>query len=1146
MRVRFFWLLIAALCVGTVTPAGVARATELSAGELRSVSEDELRAAVTLVLQNQPQLWRAAHIARDTGATTWLAGGSAASVVVYALRKLERGESIPENIHYYDVFSPGQDVDLAIDGNVNTVRELSAGLAGDSSVKIRIQEKSAWDVITLRQHNGRGFVDNEDMYLQHSDSLSLGLVMLSTQPEALADIRWAQTFEQGGENPFLQSVLNKRIEYYYRDTHHQNSQAANGRNPEIISVMRLINKAAKFSFAIAPEQRERALTVVREYLAGNGRVDDYVTGRLNRIVRTMIVASDNSKYTLKLLRDFKVLKVLRHARLAPHLLSEVSALARTMVQTHSGLALGGYERVRVDQVSALPDGAIFEGTTLHGGGRPPMVVFPSRLLHEPEVKEIYDLWKNRASYGQPYQVANQLSRLAKQVTDRLSVGAPGSAIIPLTDLQHSCKDCRDYSLVGHMLYSLAGIPSFMTSTSSHTKVYMDIDGQKFLLNTHNGSYESVNGNTASYFQNYWIRRGQDYTSPRTDYHRSIFDDFLRDPAKGLSADELGSLMRSEPQIFEKFLEARRGQMAEIQDVKALLQLASYHEVLEGRADDLVAAATRRLTERLADVATLTDEDWVTLRDHITLSEVPLPDSDLSLRMIDAVLSSQHRDGSVDIGFASDMLSNVREWADADRKRAAVLMAASFANLDDIVDTGVNEMIEPYRQPSLEMLPYARGLKIRDGRRYFSSHDTLMEFYSNEGLSAELFYDFMRHDHLFDLNGRYCTAIGELWQALEAKALAGDSLAREKLYRLYKYVTLESALNLNANNEEGIEGVIANFLLRSPLASVEPYAEVTKAFAFQRSEFVFTLLDDDKWDVSTSRMLFLFSDYQPDLVGLSEIQEKILQKALKEYATDPRGLSDVLQRIFAFVPEDFRFTAPRDERLVETIKQLPLDQIQRLMLILDDNDPFRYRATRALYPLHGDAIFALCDVSHSYLAKTYVTGKLDPMRMNHMIKVITEGGHLDLEKYFSAAEVARMDYDSLMVAWKWAQDPSSEVLRAKRTLQFLRTFRNNPWLESDRLHDQVIDRLQDVMTYGAVQRRFSGLVKSFLASAAELSPLLASALHGLNWPGERGPASAEALWTRVSQQLSRTERSSSEVRASSEANRLCEVYLRKLL
>ncbi|HVJ64254.1 MAG TPA: hypothetical protein VM901_03265 [Bdellovibrionota bacterium] len=1132
--------------MGTVTPVGVARATEVNSGELRSVSEDELRAAVTQVLKNQSHLWRAANIARDAGTTAWLAGGAAASVVIYAHRKLERGESIPDDIHYYDVFSPGQDVDLAVDGDLDAVRRLNVGLTSDSSLKIRIQEKSAWDIITLRQHNGRGFVDNEDMYLQHSDSLSLGLVLMSTQPDDLADIRWAQNFEQGGENPFLQSILNKRIEYYYRDTHHQNSQAAIGRNPEIISVMRLINKAAKFSYTISPEQRERALTVVREFLAGNGRVDDYVTGRLNRIVRTMIVASDSSKYTLKLLRDFKVLKVLRHARLAPHLLSEAGALARTMVHAHSGLALGGYERVRVDQVPSLPDGTIFEGTTLHGGGRPPMMVFPSRLLHEPEVQQIYEIWKNRANGNNPTQVASELSRLAKQVSERVRVGAPGSAIIPLTDLQHSCKDCRDYSLVGHMLFSLAGIPSLMTSTSSHTKVYMEIGDRRFLLNTHNGSYENVNGNTASYFQSYWIRRGQDYTTPRTDYHRLIFDEFLRDPAKGLSADELGSLMRSEPEIFEKFLEARRTQISGIQDVKSLLQLASYHEVLEGRADDLVALATNRLIERLGDVASLTDEDWVTLRDHITLSEVPLPDSDLSLRMIDAVLSSEHRDGSVDIGFASDMLSNVREWGDADRKRAAVLMAASFANLDDIVDTGVNEMLEPYRQPSLEMLPYARGLKIRDGRRYFSSHDTLIEFYSDEGLSAELFYDFIRHDHLFDLNGRYCTAIGDLWKVLETKASSGNSLALEKLHRLYRYVALESDLRLDASNAEGIEGVIGNFLLRSPLANVEPYAEITKAFVFQRPEFIFDLINEDKGNVSTSRMLDLFKDYQPDIVGLSDVHEKILEKALKEYAADPQGLSDVLHRIFDFVSVDFRITAPRDERLVETIKQLPLDQIQRLMLMLDDIDPFRYRLTRALYPLHGDSIFALCDVSHSYLAKTYATGKLDPSRMQYLVKLITENGHLDLEKYFSPAEVARMDYDSLIVAWDWAQSPSTDTLKARRTLQFLRTFQNNPWLESDRLHDQVIDQLQDVMTDGPAQRRFPGLVKSFLARGSELSPLLASAVHGFNWTGTLGLASAQALWTRVSEQLSRTGRPASEPRAPSEANRLCEVYLRKLL
>jgi hypothetical protein len=1165
MRVRQFCWLVAAWCLAGFSP--VVRALEPSVAAVqRQISEEELRRGVALVIERVPQLHRAAQIAHEAGLSTWLVGGAAASVAFYAKDQLARFGAIPNAIHYYDVFSPGQDIDLVGDGDVAKVQALNEALNNFESLKIRIQGKSAWDVITMRPHNGRGFVGHDDLYLQHSDSLSLGLVRFDDLTAELADIRWAQNFDNGGENPFLTSILEGRIEYYYRDTHAQNSQVVAGRNPEILSVLRLLNKAARTSFTISDAHRAQALAVVAEFLESGEKPVDYVQGRMNRIVRTMIIGSRDTTYTLKLLRDFKVLKVLRKAAIPFAHLRDVTRLARAMVRTRDGMAFGAFQRVPVDHVTIMPDGAIFEGTMLHGGERAPAIVFPSALLGEPEVLEAQSVWRDRDK-SLPGAVAAKLSQLAYQLAKRI---LPTPSIVILSDVPRAWADCRDYSLVGHMLFSVAGIPSLISSNQTNTKVYIEIGDSRYLLNTHHGSFDSVAINTATYYQSIWVRRGQDYGKLNEKYLRTHFERVLRQLDRNISRDEMKNYVEAIPGAVERFVETRREQLPSVNDITTLLRLASQSEVLGSRGAELLEMVQERLSERVSDLPQLTNADWRALRGQITYAHTPLPETDLTLKILHAVLSSAHRHTSIaselDTKFVVEVLENIQHWGHGERRRAAFVMLITQVSLETMNDDRVSDMIAEFFKPDPELLPIARQILTTKNMRFFSSKGFPHSIYSDPQLPAEEFDELIRHDRNLIMNERNSTILEDLWQALEAKAIAGDALARDKLYRLLQFSALESRLILYSRIRDGIEKLISTFVFGSPLADEAPFAKIVDTLIFQQKSFLVETLS------SPEMPLFSFARLRRVMIGSTldnpagaqrhlrtEIKAHLYQKAFSKFSESPQSLQEAMATIEEITggtwdDEQVKIVPPSSETFLSTIRHLDLVDAKVLVRLFDrSEDIARLRVARALYQVHGEPLFT-GDHEIEPIVTAYARGTYTPIDLAQIFESLASRDDFRFEKYFTHEELSRADEHSLTVLFRsiggeW--DRRSQIV-----LRLVRLFRDNAFLRTRPFYEITEHHLVGALTSYAGQRRLPAFAKALLDSKHDLPPALVLTVK-LNlqamleqervWQSEGARRAAIDLVTRADALLARhTSRNPLMSSGPSEANRLCETYLHRLL
>jgi hypothetical protein len=742
----------------------------------------------------------------------------------------------------------------------------------------------------------------------------------------------------------------------------------------------------------------------------------------------------------------------------------------------------------------------------------------------------------------------------------------------LSDAPRAWADCRDYSLVGHMLFSVAGIPSLISSNQTNTKVYIEIGNSRYLLNTHHGSFDSVAINTATYYQSIWVRRGQDYGNLNEKYLRTHFERVLRQLDRNISRDEMKNFVEAIPGAVERFIESRREQLPSVNDVTTLLRLAMQSEVLGERGAELLEMVQSRLAERVSDLPHLTRDDWFALRTQLTYASTPLPQTDLTLKILHAVLASPHRHTSINselnTKFVVEVLENLQHWGPGEHRRAAFVMLVSQVSLETMNDDRVSEMIAEFFKPDPELLPIARQILTTQNMRFFSSKGFPATIYTDSQLPAEEFDELIRHDRNLIMNERNSTILVDLWRDLEARALGGDVLARDKLYRLFHFTALESRLILDESRHEGIDDLILKFVFASPLADEVPFAKVMDTLVFQQKPFFAKSLISPEVSIHSVARLRrvlrgspLNDPFSKLYVQRAEIKRNLYQKALYDFAGTPESLRDALAAIDELVgitdqEQEIKIRPPRSEAFLEAVRHLNIEEARRVVRLVDSpEEMFRLRVARSLYRVHGEALFeGLPDVESIVMA--YARDTYTPGDLAHIFEVLGLRGDYRIEDYFSAAEIARADEHSVTALFQTVNGTNHWDRRGQIILRLMRLFRDNAFLRTRPFYDAVESQLAGAITSGGSQRRLPALVRALLASKEPLPPalILTAKLRlqtlieqGATWRSESTRSAVLALVARADELLARSaSRNPAAWNRASEANRLCEIYLSKLL
>jgi|GEM_PF-5695817 len=491
------------------------------------------------IVENQHQLKVMQALAEVRGIKVWYVGGTACAILDYATILVDSGEEVPEEVHFYDIFSTNQDVDLAAEF-INEER-LSADLVEKTlefrdvvqvTLPIKYRSKSKWDVLTLRFHNSRGYVGDSRIFRQNSDTYSYALLSADLA-RGESQVRHAPSFDKNpsDNNIFYNAYLKRKISFYRKKTHSKSASYSAGKNPEIISALRILAKSARHGASIDSRSMKNIQQIIDETLALTRLPQreemsdlDYISSRIFSIVKSGLLAAKNPKATLKLYERFKVALVLRkfgYTKKSSEI-KDYEGLLNILSRTSQSFHLRDYTPIPVDRVSRIPDGSIFEGTSLlHGGERPEVVIYRredgfGKFLSEIQIK------LQQIGRSTNEEIGKNIFTIAERYSSAVESGELPSPVLPLSNFAEDIDgmwDCRDEALLHHLILSEAGVSTIIHSTEEHTKVLFSI-AESFFLNDESVERLSV---PSEYVQNFWVPENAEYQVIETDFSKKSFD-----------------------------------------------------------------------------------------------------------------------------------------------------------------------------------------------------------------------------------------------------------------------------------------------------------------------------------------------------------------------------------------------------------------------------------------------------------------------------------------------------------------------------------------------------------------------------------------------------------------------------------------------
>ncbi len=265
------------------------------------VSSTELERAITDRRTKIAEFSQIANEANRRGLRVFLAGGLAASYGDFVKHQLlaEQGNEKIQPARLADVISnvvfPEQDYDLVItrkDGDHESVHELRDFKTWlDRAMPRTVDHISKWDVMGLKTSDGKhpAMEGNPDFARQNNDSLSIGMIELTSPPDGKSVIREAHHVgKANGESAFLRDLASDGITFFRSPEHYKTAKAASGDNPEILGVIRTLTKAFQFNREIPADQYRQLQEIIQAFdpasLLEGGYSKNWIQHRAKRLL----------------------------------------------------------------------------------------------------------------------------------------------------------------------------------------------------------------------------------------------------------------------------------------------------------------------------------------------------------------------------------------------------------------------------------------------------------------------------------------------------------------------------------------------------------------------------------------------------------------------------------------------------------------------------------------------------------------------------------------------------------------------------------------------------------------------------------------------------------------------------------------------
>lgn len=281
---------------------------------ISSESDSEVfESAITENLKKVEEFEFAKEVAQKIGVRVYLFGGTASSFGHYVREFLS---SSLEKRDFYDfdytsIYRSTQDADLVIDGSAEQAKRFEYEMMSQFD---HLQgSKSVWEVRTLREtRDDKGaLLDDFDFLNQHTDSNSVGLIEITDPPKAESRIRDIHYWSEP-TNPFLESIRDGSIQFYFSETHEKTSRFQSRQNPPIFSVIRFLTKAFQHDLEISNKDFESIKRIVTAFDPSTDLQHSYAQAWIEKNSKKLFINSRNVERSWNLLEEIGLRKKLIH------------------------------------------------------------------------------------------------------------------------------------------------------------------------------------------------------------------------------------------------------------------------------------------------------------------------------------------------------------------------------------------------------------------------------------------------------------------------------------------------------------------------------------------------------------------------------------------------------------------------------------------------------------------------------------------------------------------------------------------------------------------------------------------------------------------------------------------------------------------
>lgn len=228
---------------------------------LPGVDVDLLEAAIKERVVRVQEIQRLALSAEEQGLRLYMMGGSASSLAHYValdlLREQGKTDLVSSRFQYFwdQIFHHSQDLDLAI-RRIDDKPETYDDFVTIEFLSREIFPHLKIDIFGFKSERElRPALENKasDLYRQHTDSISNGLIELTSHRE-IKDLREGHLF--------LKSIAQRKIAYLFSGFHSSTERAKKGINPPFLSALRFYINAIRYDLEICPIDRVQVNRII--------------------------------------------------------------------------------------------------------------------------------------------------------------------------------------------------------------------------------------------------------------------------------------------------------------------------------------------------------------------------------------------------------------------------------------------------------------------------------------------------------------------------------------------------------------------------------------------------------------------------------------------------------------------------------------------------------------------------------------------------------------------------------------------------------------------------------------------------------------------------------------------------------------------